>query len=31
VVIVDVFAKKTQATPAKVLATGRERHTGTIA
>ena len=25
VVIVDVFAKKTQATPAKVLATGRER------
>jgi phage-related protein len=25
VVIIDVFAKKTQATPAKVLATGRER------
>jgi len=25
VVIIDVFAKRTQATPAKVLATGRER------
>lgn len=25
VVIVDVFAKKTQATPAAILATGRER------
>jgi phage-related protein len=25
VVIVDVFAKKTQATPANILATGRER------